>query len=249
MSKSAPKRFYQKIGLAIKERILSGEFSVGDRLPPERDFAQEMQVSRSVVREAIIMLELQEVVEVRQGSGVYVINLPGHSAGSINTPESEAETEADIGPFELLQARQVLESQIASFAAQNVTKNDVLRMREAIELQRRQLTDGSDDDDGDKQFHLAVAEATQNSVLTDMVIELWDRRERSPMWQQLHQRIPDLSYRKAWIKDHENVLLAIQRRNAEDARTAMLQHFENVKQVLLELSDTDDQHFDGFLFS
>ncbi len=69
---TAPKRLYQEIGLALQERIQSDEFKIGDRLPPERDIAEEMEVSRSVVREAIIMLELQGLVEVRKGSGVYV---------------------------------------------------------------------------------------------------------------------------------------------------------------------------------
>ena len=248
VSTTAPKRFYQKVGLEIQERINQGEFSTGNRLPPERDLAQELQVSRSVIREAIIMLELQGIVEVRQGAGVYVISHPRDAVPTLGLSNSAQRPEDDVGPFELLQARQVLESQIASFAAQNVTKNDILRMREALELQRRQLDENVTGDDGDEKFHLAIAEATQNSVLIDLVLELWERRNRSPMWKQLHQRIPDLSYRKAWIEDHEKVLLAIQRRNAEEARAAMLEHFENVKRVLLELSDTDDQNFDGFLF-
>ena len=248
MSTTAPKRFYQKVGLEIQERINQGEFSTGNRLPPERDLAQELQVSRSVIREAIIMLELQGIVEVRQGAGVYVISHPRDAVPTLGLSNSAQRPEDDVGPFELLQARQVLESQLASFAAQNVTKNDILRMREALELQRRQLDENVTGDDGDEKFHLAIAEATQNSVLIDLVLELWERRNRSPMWKQLHQRIPDLSYRKAWIEDHEKVLLAIQRRNAEEARAAMLEHFENVKRVLLELSDTDDQNFDGFLF-
>lgn len=240
-----PKRLYQEIGLTLQERIRSDEFKVGDRLPPERDIAEEMQVSRSVVREAIIMLELQGLVEVRKGSGVYVSNVPSYQS----QPEPvSSRSNSDIGPFELLQARQVLESQIAGFAAKHVTKNDISKLREALDTERQQLETGHGDYDGDEMFHLTIAEASQNSVLADIVKDLWFRRDASCMWRQLHARFTDTGYRIAWLDDHEQILKALQRRDPEGAREAMWQHLENVKQTLFELSDVDDPRFDGFLF-
>ncbi|MDV7104639.1 FCD domain-containing protein [Vibrio sp. TH_r3] len=244
---STPKRLYQKIGLALHDRVRSGEFKIGDRLPPERDIAQEMNVSRSVVREAVIMLELQGLVEVRKGSGVYVIN---EAVVGLN-PSSEVSASresSDIGPFELLQARQVLESQIASFAALNLTKNDISKLREALDIERKQLETGNGDYDGDEMFHLTIAEASQNSVLSDIVQALWLRRDESSMWRHLHSRITNKSYRTAWLADHEVILRALQHRDPEGARKAMWDHLENVKQTLFELSDIDDPKFDGFLF-
>ncbi|NUW75679.1 FCD domain-containing protein [Vibrio mediterranei] len=243
---TAPKRLYQEIGLALQERIQSDEFKIGDRLPPERDIAEGMEVSRSVVREAIIMLELQGLVEVRKGSGVYVNAKP--SADAQQSQLATLRANSDIGPFELLQARQVLESQIASFAAMHVTKNDISRLREALDTERQQLETGHGDYDGDELFHLTIAEASQNSVLSDIVKDLWMRRDESSMWRQLHSRITNMNYRTAWLDDHEKVLLALQRRDPEGAREAMWQHLENVKQTLFELSDVDDPQFDGFLF-
>ncbi|MBD1564025.1 FCD domain-containing protein [Vibrio sp. SA48] len=240
-----PKRLYQEIGLVLQERIVNSEFKIGDRLPPERDLAEELHVSRSVVREAIIMLELQQLVEVRKGSGVYVINMPNYD---IPSRPADTRENSDIGPFELLQARQVLESQIASFAAQNITKADILRLREALDTERKKLETGNGDYDGDEMFHLTISEASQNSVLSDIVCELWARRDKSPMWRQLHSRITDINYRSAWLEDHEKILKALHRRNPEEARKAMWQHLENVKQTLFELSDVDDPQFDGFLF-
>jgi len=238
-------RLYQKIGLALQERIKAGEFKIGDRLPPERDIAEAMQVSRSVVREAIVMLELKGLVNVRKGSGVYVDKL--FSANQLHSVNSSCEI-SDIGPFELIQARQVLESQIASFAAMNVTKNDISKLREALDTELIQLETGNSDYDGDKMFHLTIAEASQNSVLSDIVRDLWLRREQSPMWRHLHSRITDVSYRTAWLEDHEVILRALKRKDPEAARKAMWDHLENVKQTLLELSDIDDPLFDGFLF-
>lgn len=242
----APKRLYQKIGLALLERIKAGEFNIGDRLPPERDISEEMQVSRSVVREAIIMLELHGLVDVRKGSGVYVDKIP--RSDQLRSSAYIPREDSDIGPFELIQARQVLESQIASFAAMNVTKNDISKLRDALDTERKQLETGHGDYDGDAMFHLTIAEASQNSVLSDIVRDLWLRRDESSMWRQLHSRITDMSYRSAWLEDHELILLALQRKDAEAARNAMWDHLEHVKQTLFELSDVDDPLFDGFLF-
>jgi GntR family uxuAB operon transcriptional repressor len=237
------KRLYQEIGQGLIDRILNGEFVIGDRLPPERDIAEQCDVSRAVVREALIMLELQNLVEVRKGSGVYLINLP--AAGI----EPKNEAISDVGPFEMLQARQLLESHVAEFAAMQVTKNDISRLRNALQMEYLHLENENSDYDGDEMFHMAIAEATQNSVLVDMVKDLWERRQSSSMWLQLHARIIDQNYRKRWIEDHEKILSALQRRSPAAARDAMWQHLENVKQTLLELSDVDDPKFDGFLFN
>jgi len=239
------KRLYQDIGQRLKERIINGEFSVGDRLPPEREIAVQCEVSRAVVREALIMLELQHLVEVRKGSGVYIINLPNEVADQ----KAYALKHDDAGPFEMLQARQLLESHVAEFAATQVTKNDISRLRHALQMEYKNLDGATLDYDADEMFHMAIAEATQNSVLVDMVKTLWDRRQNSPMWQQLHTRIIDQDYRKAWLGDHEKILSALLRRDPVAARDAMWQHLENVKQTLLELSDADDPQFDGYLFS
>ena len=239
------KRLYQEIGQGLKDRIVNGEFVVGDRLPPEREIAEQCNVSRAVVREALIMLELQDLVEVRKGSGVYLINLPDEK----DSAAEQASEYADVGPFEMLQARQLLESHVAAFAATQVTKSDISRLRQALQIEYQHLENQELDYDGDEMFHMAIAEATQNSVLADLVKDLWDRRQHSSMWQQLHARVVNQDYRKSWIKDHENILLALQRKDPVAAKDAMWQHLENVKQTLLELSDVDDPQFDGYLFN
>ncbi|WP_107851678.1 FCD domain-containing protein [Oceanimonas marisflavi] len=243
------KRLYQEIGLKLKQELESGRYRVGDRLPPERDIAEQQGVSRTVVREALIMLELENLVDVRKGSGVYVIRMPDKTAAGNNAPLS-AGVLNDVGPFELLQARQLLESDIAAFAATQVTKNDIAQMRQALELERQALESGSNDEgEGDRQFHLLIAQATQNSVLIDLVQQLWLRRQNSPMWQTLHRRISDTGFRRSWLDDHLKILAALQHKNAKAARQAMWQHLEHVKETLLELSDIEDPNFDGYLFN
>ena len=242
-----PKRLYQEVGLKLHDELKQGHYKVGDRLPPERDIAERLEVSRTVLREALIMLELMGLIEVRKGSGIYLIKeattLPQGS------DMDAAFDKDDVGPFEMMQARQLLESHVAEFAATQATKKDIIKMREALELEKKSIDESGNDHVADKLFHLAIAEATQNSVLVDLVKNLWDRRENSPMWKQLHIHITDQAYRKKWLVDHENILLAIQQKKAGPARLAMWQHLENVKDTLMELSEHQSAHFDGYLFS
>ena len=239
MSDTPARRRYEEVADALRDDLASGAYGVGDRLKTERQISEEMGVSRSLVREAVIMLEIEGLVDVRKGSGIYVARLPSGEA---------QDARADIGPFELLQARQVLESSIAAFAATMVTKADILRMREALEMERRAIEENTGDYSGDELFHHLIAEATQNGVLVDMIDELWRKREQSPMWARLHARIFDGGYRKKWLEDHGRILAALQTRDPAGARQAMWQHLENVRRTLLDLSDVDDPHFDGYLF-
>ena len=237
-----PKRPYQELGLILRQELIDGHYLIGDRLPPERDIAERLDVSRTIVREAIIMLELENLVEVKKGSGVYIINIPEHS------PHRENIISDDAGPFEMLQARQLLESNIAEFAAIQVTPGDIAKMRSALMLERKELAEQSLQCVGDELFHMSIAEATHNSVLVDMLKQSWERRIHSSMWQKLHSRISGHDYRQEWMEDHAKILAAMQRKDPIAAKNAMWQHLENVKQRLLELSDIDDPNFDGYLF-
>src|SRR5471032_3416553 len=168
-------RLYQEIGGHLRRDIHGGKYAPGDRLPPERDIAESFSVSRSVVREALIMLELEGVVDVRKGSGVYVLTPPPEASGKWTAFQGDS----GFGPFELLQARQLLESEVAAFAATQATKADILKMRDAIELERGFIERGEADETADELFHTLLAQASQNSVLANMVADLWQIRKHS----------------------------------------------------------------------
>lgn len=236
-------RTYSRIGNLLKKEILQGKYKVGAKLPTERDISERFSVSRTIVREAMVMLEVEKLVEVKKGSGVYVIQPP-------NLVEKESITEyRDVGPFELLQARQLLESGIAEFAAQQATKQDILRLKEILNEEKILVKQNLDDYSADKKFHLAIAEITGNDVLIRLQEQLWEYRSNSAMWVQLHTRILQNDLHHLWIKDHEAILNAIQKKNPVLARKAMWQHLENVRLKLFELSDVEDPLFDGYLFN
>ncbi len=232
-------RKYQDVARSIRDLIRECRIAPGARLMPERALSDRLDVSRSLVREALILLEIDGVVEVRKGSGVYLCETARLDQGAGRD---------DVGPFELLQARQLIESDVAGFAARMVTKNDILRMREALERERHDLDGSEPDYSGDRQFHRLIAEATQNSVLVDMVETLWQKREQSSMWTKLHTRIFETTYRRAWLDDHQAILAALQARQPEQARAAMWCHLGNVRETLMTVSDIEDPSFDGYLF-
>lgn len=235
------KRRYQDIARNIRGMLETGGWRVGDRLPPERQISEDLDTSRSTVREAMIMLEIEGLVEVRQGAGVYVRALPGRET-------IQSLTTVDIGPFELLQARQLLESHIAGFAATLVTKSDIVAMQNALDQEAREIDAGRGDYDGDAAFHRLIAEATQNAGLMATVENLWTMRAKSAMWARLHSRIFDETYRRKWLFDHGTILASLKRRDPEGARTAMWRHLANVRETLLALSDVEDPDFDAYLF-
>ncbi len=123
-------------------------------------------MTRTVVREALIMLEIKGLVEVRRGAGIYVLD----SADNNEMEGADVNHCNDAGPFELLQARQLLESNIAEFAALQATREDIIKMRRALQLEERELASSAPggSESGDMQFHLAIAEATHNSMLVEL---------------------------------------------------------------------------------
>ncbi|HGO5395386.1 TPA: Uxu operon transcriptional regulator [Klebsiella michiganensis] len=246
-SQTSQHRPYQEVGALIRNLIIQTPYNPGDRLPPEREIAEMLDVTRTVVREALIMLEIKGLVEVRRGAGIYVLD---NAVGEGAAESADINHCNDAGPFELLQARQLLESNIAEFAALQATREDIIKMRQALQLEERELASSAPggSESGDMQFHLAIAEATHNSMLVELFRQSWQWRENNPMWIQLHRHLGDTHYRQEWLVDHKRILAALIKKDARAAKLAMWQHLENVKRRLLEFSNVDDIYFDGYLF-
>src|SRR6516225_9518829 len=122
-----PRRLYRQIADQIRTLIRSKEFPAGSRLPPERDLARQLGVSRPSVREALIALEVEGLVEVRIGSGIYVLSTTGKA-----DDDARAAAEAEAGPFELLRARYVIEGECAALAAKSAKKAQVAAIEDAL---------------------------------------------------------------------------------------------------------------------
>ena len=243
MEITEPRRLYQQLAADLKARIEQGVYLVGEKLPAERFIADEKNVSRTVVREAIIMLEVEGYVDVRIGSGIHVLSNQPKPYGA---PDAHLEC-ASYGPFELLQARQLIESNIAEFAATQVTKQDIMKLMEIQEKSRNEKS--FRDSEWDLQFHVQVALATQNTALAAIVEKMWTQRVHNPYWKKLHEHI-DLRTVDNWCDDHDQILRALIRKDPHAAKLAMWQHLENTKQMLFnETSDDFEFNADRYLFT
>jgi DNA-binding FadR family transcriptional regulator len=239
-----PKRLYRQIAEQLRAGMLSGEFAVGSRLPAERDLSKQLSVSRSSVREALIALEVEGWVEVRTGSGIYVLDRSNINAinkiasQAINTPanginkvinEGESvllsENNAEWGPLELIRARRVVEGETAAIAALQAKRKDIDAMGKALRMMQTEAAAGILPLDGDRAFHTAIVQASGNEVLIDTVQSFWDSR-RGPIFERLVGYFETLQSWQAAIAEHSAILEAIQAHDAVAARTAMHAHMD-----------------------
>ena len=211
-----PRRLYRQIADQLRGLVERGEYDIGSRLPPERDLALQLGVSRPSVREALIALEVEGLVEVRMGSGVYVLPIDG-----ARTRQVSAES-----PLETIRARQLIESELAALAATQMKKAQIGGLRNAVALMRQEIDSGLTPSRGDRLFHLRIAEACENSVLQRIVSELFDERH-NPLFEQLGSHFETA---RSWVTamaEHTAVIDAIASRSPEAARTAMAAHLSN----------------------
>jgi DNA-binding FadR family transcriptional regulator len=219
-------RLYQQVADQIGELIRRNEFPAGHRLPPERDLAKALGVSRPVVREAMIALELAGLVEVRTGSGTYVTPQ--------GKPSSRLVAVGDAGPspFDVLSARIMIEGEIAFLAATMANATDLADIEGICEAMAQDVERGHLPPDSDRQFHKRIAEATHNTVLPPLVEDLWEK-QFAPVFSALSERTRLPENYAATIAAHRAIAGALQRRDPEGARKAMHDHLEQVMSVLL----------------
>src|SRR5689334_19987463 len=153
-----PLRLYRQIAGQIAALIEQGEYGVGSKLPAERELATLLGVSRASVREAVISLEIAGLVEVRVGTGIFVRD--ARRAREPFRHTSSAADDPELGPFELLAARALIEGEIAALAARTRRSADLQGLRDAIERMRRHAEDFSRRDAADREFHERIAAMT-----------------------------------------------------------------------------------------
>ena len=224
---------YLQIANQILERIRSGALVQGAQLPPERELAVQMGVSRPTVREALIALELLGVVEIRIGQGTYII-------GDIQTSLEDVAQAGITSPFNLLEARVIIESNTAACCAEhwanNAHNDDQLNNVVAIsQAMTKIINDESRVNEFYQlglQFHKALAACSTNEVLEQIICQLVDAT-RHPLWELINRKIlEDQQARQCQIDEHEYIVRAIQQGNDQEASKAMRQHLLH----LLDLS-------------
>ena len=221
-------RLYQQVAEQLGGLIDRGEFREGDRLPPERELSKKLGVSRPVVREAMIALEIAGLVEVRGGAGAFVKNARlGADRALASLPDQGP------SPFDLIAARKMLEGEIAFMAATAIQPDDLQALEQSIALMRGDIAAGRDSRPADRIFHVRLAEATRNAVLAHLVDGMWTHM-LAPIFDALNRHTNLSGNDPMTVEDHAVIVAALARHDAEAARRAMRAHLEHVEQVLLQ---------------
>jgi len=225
-------RLYQVVARQLARMIEENAGNRNWRMPSERELAEELGVSRPVIREAVIALEMRGIVEVKGRAGIVV--LPARvSQVSFDLPDSDI----GPGPFELLEARLAIESSAAALAAERATSYDLMILEECIHRMERETNVVLLQEKGDRDFHMTIAKMTGNAIIVSMIEALWAQRDESVMWKKLHEHIHAESVRPLWIGDHHAILSALRLRNPDAAYKAMARHIRNVINELMEADE------------
>lgn len=226
------KRLYLQIAEKILEMISQGSLLVGEKLPAERKLAETFNVSRPTIREAMIALEVSGIVEIRSGSGVYVIAESGRSELNIedNLP----------GPFEILEARLYFESEAAALASQRITHQEIHQLKVfQKKMQNLESQDLAETHSYDRSFHELIAQSTRNSSIYEIICGLWSLRNRSEMNTTFDALIRSRGASPI-IEDHHLIIEALQSRDESRARQAMRSHIQRVINEFSECTLNDD---------
>ncbi len=216
------RRLYEQVADQIGGLIRRGEFLPGQRLPAERDLAKMLAVSRPVVREAMIALEIGGLIEVRTGSGAFVKEKPAEPAEAVNTGHS---------PSDILSARMLIEGEIAALAASRSTAEDLAAMAEQVDEMVRDHDAGRPWRAADLGFHLAIARATGNAALASVVERLW-QEQHAPVFALLSERVRLSENWAATQRGHIDILEAIRAGKPRAARDSMRAHLRQVLEVM-----------------
>jgi len=222
----AEKRLYRGIVDQILTSIDTGEFPAGGRLPPERELAERYSVSRPTIREAVIALEALERVEVKTGSGVYVLESSRGWNG----------VDLSISPFELTETRAMIEGEAAALAAVMITSEQLGE----LELALHEMADQSTTvyEHADKKFHKIITRATGNKMMEAVVDNLWYVRDNSPTVYRAYQSICNTDGRVR-LAEHMEIFEALKNGDKVAARNAMHQHFSRIINKLIAAAEKE----------
>lgn len=220
------RRLYQQVADQIRKVIGQRSFGPGSRLPPERELALQLGVSRPSLREALIALEIQGIVEIRMGSGVYVCDVPQADARTLALGES---------PSEMMQARAVLESAVIALAAARATRQGLDRVRTCLVAMRHEMQRGDHPVEIDRRFHVTIAELSGNGMLAKMVGELFDSRHEA-ISSHMARRSESTHAWEVAFQEHERIYQALEARAPHEAVAAMSTHLTASQERWIERS-------------
>ncbi|HCF85046.1 MAG TPA: hypothetical protein DEV72_07590, partial [Ktedonobacter sp.] len=225
-------KVFEQVANQIEKRILSGELRSGDRLPTERDLAEQFHASRTAVREAMKILAQKGLVDMRPGRGTIVIDgapkAMQHSIGLVMKLKL-----GEVGGSDnLVEVREILETEIAALAAARATEKEIAALQEAVRVMDECLNDADAFIAADNQFHQALAKATQNTLILILVDSIVN-----PLSEQRKQIFEVQGGPERGQFHHKCILESIMRRDPVGARAAMRAHLRQVREDVRAFTD------------
>lgn len=221
-------RLYKRVAQALIEELQNGTYAIGDKMPAERDLAVRMGVSRPVVREAMLALEVVGLIEVRLGAGTFVTRLPGDT----DAPDF------NVSPFELVEARLLFEGEAAALAATHISDAEIARLDDLILAIQQENCQENGEENADMAFHMTIAHASRNAAVEKTVEQLWMLRWTSPECKLLLEKARTANVRPV-VDEHNAIVDALRAHDPAGARSAMRAHLEAVLKHLLFAVEED----------
>jgi GntR family transcriptional regulator, transcriptional repressor for pyruvate dehydrogenase complex len=215
-----------QIAARLIDLITERRLKAGDRLPPERELAASMGVSRSSLREALRALAMLGVAEMRHGDGTYVTSL---DPATLMRPVGLVLALSDAGLEQLFEARKLVEPGLAALAAERISDEAAAELRRCAEASAAALDDAEGFMWADIELHAQIARAASNAVLMRLLdsvagMGIASRRRTGRL----------AAVREQSAHDHREIAAAIAAHDAQAASAAMLRHLENVERAVTE---------------
>lgn len=224
----------RKVSAVAAEQIVAaiqkGDYPVGSRLPSEFELAEQMGVSRPSIREALSALQAMALIESRPGSGNYVLRAPSplDERNAVGLIESEA------GCLEVMEAREALEPAVASLAATKAHKPNLARLKSALQRMRKFAAQNDFEEyfEADKDFHLALADAAGNPLVTSALGPLIGTMDHK-VYREFtrHYYLKNVSDLQHVVDLHSEILSAVEREDGETARSRMIEHWTRMREI------------------
>lgn len=219
-------RLYQGIVSQIEGLLERGELHPGDQLPAERQLAEQSQVSRASVREALRSLELLGIVETRAGGGTFVREA---TSDAVTRPLTSLITRGH-GLEQVIEVRGLIEPAIAARAAERITADELAELRDTLAAQAAKVKARESYAGEDTRFHELIGQASRNELLVTMLAVIWDvLRASREQWLQTNTRA------HASVDAHRRILNALEAHDPEAARSAAAHHIHAVGEGILKL--------------
>lgn len=222
------KKIYEEVTDSLLSMLRNGEFKPGDKLDSVEQMAKNFNVGRSAIREALSGLRALGVVEMRQGEGTYITQF---DASKFSMPVEAALLMKREDIKELSEVRKILEVGAAGSAAVNYLTQDLQAVENALEMMEEAECHGELGEKADLEFHLAIANATHNRMLINLMSSVSDLMVES-MRETRYLLLYSENRMTSLLEEHQLIYRAIKERNPEKAQSYMLNHLIGVEKVL-----------------